>query len=256
MRSSVKTINLRMNKILDLLQEHGQLTTDELAELLTTSISTVRRDLITLEEKNEIIRKHGFCLYNFKNRDNFDESGPERLKAMIGAKAAELISNNDSVFINTSSTSLNSIKYTKATNLTIISNNLKLASLKLDPQSSYILTGGELRVPKESLVGDIAFNTINDMNADICIIGCSGVDIQHGVTTKILNEAKINKAMIEKTTKIKVLVADHRKIGLISNFKISDLTVFDYLITDEYASSTIIKEYSKLGLKIIQVSGI
>ena len=255
MRNSIKTINKRMQGILELLQEHGQLTTEELSELLNVSISTIRRDLIVLEEKNDIIRKHGFCLYNFKNKDNFDESGPERLKAMIGAKASELIKNNDSVFINTSSTSLNAIKYTKATNLTVISNNLKLASLKLDAHSSYILTGGELRVPKESLVGDIAFNTINDMNADICIIGCSGVDLENGVTTKILNEAKINKAMIEQTTTTRVLVADHRKIGLTANFKISDLSIFDYLITDEYASPTLIKEYSKLGLKIIQISG-
>lgn len=254
MKNSIKVINKRMEAILELLQEKGQLTTEELSTLLNVSISTIRRDLIILEEKNEIIRQHGFCYYNFKNKENFDESGPERLKEMIGAKAAELINNNDSVFINTSSTALNTIKYVKATNLIVISNNLKLATLQLDPNSSYILTGGELRIPKESLVGDIAFNTINETNADICIIGCSGVDLENGVTTKVFNEAKINKAMIEKTTKTRVLVADHRKIGLTSKFKISDLSIFDYLITDEYSSKALLKKYANLGIKIITIT--
>lgn len=256
MKNSIDVINQRMTNILSLLQEKGQLTTDELSSLLNVSISTIRRDLIVLEEKNSIIRKHGYCLYNFKNTEDFDASGPERIKEMIGAEASKLIKNSDSVFVNTSSTALCAIKHASATNLTIISNNLKLSTLKMNPQSSYILTGGELRFPKEALVGDIAFNTINETNADICIIGCSGVDINNGVTTKILNEAKLNKAMIEQTTTTRVLVADHRKIGLTSKFKISDVNMFDYLITDEYCSKKMLNEYKKLGIKVIQVTSI
>lgn len=256
MKSSTETINKRMDNILHLLQKKGQLTTGELASLLNVSISTIRRDLIVLEKKNDIIGKHGSCLYNFKNKENFDESGPRHLKELIGAEASKLIKNNDSVFINTSSTALNAIKFTKSKNLVIISNNLKLATIKMDPHSSYVLTGGELRFPKESLVGDIAFNTINQTNADICIIGCSGVDINNGVTTKILNEAKLNKAMINHTTKTRVLVADHRKIGVTSKFKISDVSLFDYLITDEFCPKKQIDEFNKLGIKTIQIKSI
>lgn len=256
MRSSIETIELRMDNILKLLQEKGQLTTEELADLLDVSISTIRRDLIVLDQKNEIIRKHGSCVYNFKNNENFDESGPRRIKELIGMEASKLIKNNDIVLVNTSSTAINAIKFTKSSNLTVISNNLKLAGVKTDPHSSYILTGGELRFPKESLVGDIAFNTIKETNADICIIGCSGVDLNNGVTTKVLNEAKLNKVMIKQTKSTRVLVADHRKIGITSNFKISELDVFDYLITDEFCSPQIINEIKKTGIHIIQASGI
>lgn len=242
-----------MDAILKLLQKNGEMTTEELAEELDVSLSTIRRDLVTLDKKNEIIRKHGVALFNFQNMENFDESGPTRLKEIIGAEAAKLINNHDSVFINTSSTALNAIKYTAATHLVVISNNLKLASLETDSNSSYILTGGELRFPKEALVGDIAFKMINETHADICIIGCSGVDIKNGVTTKSFNEAKINEAMIKQTTKTRVLVADHRKIGLTSKFKISDVDSFDYLITDQYCSKSDLEQFKKLGIKIIQV---
>lgn len=253
MRSSEREINKRYNSILNTLQEKGQQSTAELSEHLCVSISTIRRDLIVLEQKNEIIRQHGYCTYNYHNKIDFDETGPERLKELIGQEAGKLIHPYDTVFINTSSTALNAIKSSKATHLTVVSNNLKLSSINLNPHSSYLLTGGEMRFPKESLVGDIALRTIQEINADTCIIGCSGVDLVHGVTTKVLNEAKLNEAMIQKTIKNRILVADHRKIGNISQFKISDLSMFNYVITDQYSPKSWIKQVKKQGLNVIVV---
>ena len=111
-----------------------------------------------------------------------------------------------------------------------------------------------MRFPKEALVGDIALNTISSMNADVCIIGCSGVSLDNGVTTKILNESTINEMMIRQTFKCKILVADHRKIGLTSKFKIADISVFDYLITDKFCSEKVIAENKNVGVKVIQIS--
>lgn len=102
-------------------------------------------------------------------------------------------------------------------------------------------------------MGDIALNTISSVNADICIIGCSGIDVIHGVTTKILNESTINEMMVNKTIKCKILVADHRKIGLTSKFKIADISVFDYLITDKFCSEKVLEEIRNTGIKTIQV---
>lgn len=53
------------------------------------------------------------------------------------------------------------------------------------------MTGGELRFPKEVLVGDIAINTITATHADVCVIGCSGVSLEHGVTTKFSMKQKL-----------------------------------------------------------------
>lgn len=92
------------------------------------------------------------------------------------------------------------------------------------------------------------------MNADVCIIGCSGVDLENGVTTKILNESKINEWMIKKSIKCRILVADHRKIGRTSQFKIADISAFDYLITDQHCSPKLAKKIEQLGVTVIRVS--
>lgn len=67
------------------------MSTFELAESLDVSISTIRRDLNLLEEKNEIIRNYGYCSYNYKNQTDFDQSGPERIKQAIAREASNTL---------------------------------------------------------------------------------------------------------------------------------------------------------------------
>lgn len=254
MKNSLLTIEKRRNEILDLLQRHTQMSTIELSEKLRVSLSTIRRDLRLLEEKNEIIREHGYCLFNYDNQTNFDLSGPMWIKHQIARCASQYIGDYATVFINSSSTALATLDYLESNHVTVVTNNVKVVSCVRQGNYTYILTGGELRVPKEILVGDIAARTLADMNADVCIIGCSGVDLENGVTTKILNESKINEWMIKKSIKCRILVADHRKIGRTSQFKIADISSFDYLITDQYCSPKLVKKIEQLGVTVIRVS--
>ncbi|MGO3791434.1 MAG: DeoR/GlpR family DNA-binding transcription regulator, partial [Enterococcus gilvus] len=237
----------------ELLQLTEQMTTDELAKALDVSISTVRRDLNLLEEKNEIIRNYGYCSYNYENKTDFDQSGPERIKQAIAREASKYVSDYDTLFINSSSTALKTLDFIHSNHLSVVTNNVKFIYSPHKDNCNYILTGGEMRFPKEALVGDIALHTISSMNADVCVIGCSGVSLENGVTTKILNESTINEMMINKTIKCKILVADHRKIGLTSKFKIADISVFDYLITDKFSSQNIVNEIRNAGVKVIQI---
>ena len=253
MKNSLININKRQKNILELLQLTEQMTTDELAKALDVSISTVRRDLNLLEEKNEIIRNYGYCSYNYENKTDFDQSGPERIKQAIAREASKYVSDYDTLFINSSSTALKTLDFIHSNHLTVVTNNVKVNYSPHKDNCNYILTGGEMRFPKEALVGDIALHTISSMNADVCVIGCSGVSLENGVTTKILNESTINEMMINKTIKCKILVADHRKIGLTSKFKIADISVFDYLITDKFSSQNIVIEIRNAGVKVIQI---
>lgn len=254
MKNSLAAIDKRHAEILDILEANHQMTTQELAEALDVSLSTIRRDLNLLEEKNDIIRRYGYCIFNYDNKRDFDQSGPMRIKQAIAREASRYVQDYDTIFINSSSTALKTIDYLNSEHLTIVTNNLKINYSPHNANYNYILTGGEMRFPKEALVGDIAMNTISSMNADVCIIGCSGVSLESGVTTKIINEAKINELMINRTIKRKVLVADHRKIGLTSQFKIADISVFDYLITDQFSSPETLKEIQKMGVKVIQIT--
>lgn len=254
MKNSIMNIDKRHKDILDILEKKEHMTTLELAEALDVSLSTIRRDLHLLEEKNDIIRKFGYCMFNYDNKLDDSHSGPVRIKEALAQEASKHIHDFDTIFINSSSTALKTVDFLHADHLTIITNNLKINYSPQNAHYNYVLTGGEMRYPKEALVGDVAINTLSGINADVCVVGCSGIDLENGVTTKNFHEAAINELMIRRTTKTKILVADHRKVGVTSKFKMADISAFDYLITDQFSSEEILNDLRNLEITVIQVT--
>ena len=96
--------------------------------------------------------------------------------------------------------------------------------------------------------------TINNIRANMAIIGCSGVNLTSGISTNNFHEAKINEYMINNTNGKIVLVADSTKIGKDTNFIVTDLQAIDYLITDTYADTNIINQIENLGIIVIQAN--
>ncbi|MGO3602153.1 MAG: DeoR family transcriptional regulator, partial [Enterococcus malodoratus] len=57
MKNSIINIDKRHKDILDILEKNEHMTTLELANSLDVSLSTIRRDLHLLEEKNDIMSR-------------------------------------------------------------------------------------------------------------------------------------------------------------------------------------------------------
>ena len=73
---------------------------------------------------------------------------------------------------------------------------------------SICLSGGELRIPKESMVGDFALNNLNKVSATKAFLGCSGFSVASGMTTAILQEVAINEVMITRCIGETFILAD------------------------------------------------
>ncbi len=117
---------------------------------------------------------------------------------------------------------------------------------------SIILTGGEIRYPKEALVGDFAIRNVQQVFPKKAFIGCSGFSPLSGMTTEIAGEVKINELMIQNAKEVYVL-ADHTKIGKNSSFTSSPIEGIGHLITDEKAPEMILDEIRDAGVMVHQV---
>ena len=117
---------------------------------------------------------------------------------------------------------------------------------------SIILTGGEIRYPKEALMGDFAIRNVQQVFPKKAFIGCSGFSPLSGMTTEIAGEVKINELMIQNAKDVYVL-ADHTKIGKNSSFTSSPIEGIGHLITDEKAPETVLDEIRDAGVKVYQV---
>ena len=138
--------------------------------------------------------------------------------------------------------------------LIIITNNIRATECVRHPETSIILTGGEIRYPKESLVGTVAVQILETMQSDFTLIGCDGISEKGGVTTQNIFEAQVNATMIRRTKQKVICVADYRKVGVTSNYHVADLAAVDVLITDNFANEKAVRDLRRQGIDVVQVA--
>jgi DeoR/GlpR family transcriptional regulator of sugar metabolism len=216
---------------------------------------TIRRDLDALLNTGKIDRFYGgasLVKYDDGSGENIFSSGFTLNKLAIAQYAAALVEDGDTIFINTSSTALAILPYITAKQVTVITNNVKAVFSEHRDDMILVFTGGELRLPKEAMVGDFALNNLNRVTASKCFLGCNGINTEEGITTAVLQEATINNLMLTRVTGPRYILADKSKIGRRLNFIYGRLQDISLLITDTEASEALVEELRK-KIGVVQV---
>ena len=120
-----------------------------LAEKMNVSALTMRRDLDSLQEQGIITRQYGSA--RLATGEGGTTQTQERAKTAIARAAAKYVEDDETIFINTSTTALAIVPFITAENVTIITNNGKALQMPLRPTTTILLTGGEIRIPKWSM---------------------------------------------------------------------------------------------------------
>lgn len=256
MKNSLANVQERRNRILAAINVQGRTSVKVLAKTFEVSEITLRRDLKALTEMGSVNWHNGLVtkVRLIDSSDNSSHSGIEQLKDQIAAAVPSYIKENSTLFVNSSSLCWRAINQLAVKQLTIITNNIRATECVHHPGTSIILTGGEIRYPKESLVGTVAVQLLETMQSDYTLIGCDGISSEGGITTQNIYEAEVNSTMIRRTKRKVICVADYRKIGVASNYHVADLDRVDILITDRFANERALKAFSKQNIEIIQVT--
>jgi len=249
MKVSKDIVNQRRIDIMKAIEENSAISVEELVKRFNVSPVTIRRDLEYWENQGAVIRNYGgVSLIQAFVEDN--DYAKTRFMKAIAKRAALYIEDGDVIFINSSKTAIMVMDYIKNKKVTIITNHIKAYS-DLDDGITLIYTGGEVKYPRNSMTGDFTLSALNNITANKCFIGCSGLK-EDGVSTGIMKEMLVNQTMLNKTTGQKFILCDHTKIGLDYNFHYGDYREIDYLITDIEANTSIISKiknkYSNMNI--------
>ena len=256
-KNSRQNIDARRASLLALLQQQEYCSVTWLAESLNTSEVTIRRELEYLSETGQVIRYHGGARLAHGKLPNFDLAqnymAMQAEKDAIAGQAAAFVPDHATVMINSSSTAGRVIPYLSAAGITIATNNCRALSQKLPAGLSLLLIGGEMNSSdyKLSTVGSYALNMINSIMCDVCIIGVSGISAESGLTTKDLQDAPINSAMLHGCRGKVIVTADSRKIGITHNYRFAELSEIDVLITDSAADPAALEAIRAAGVQVI-----
>lgn len=230
----------RRDRIVAVVEAHGFARTVDLARELSTSEVTIRSDFDALVAAGRLVRVHGGAM-------SVEQSPVERsfeevetvgapAKRAIGERAAALVRDGQSVVLDVGTTTTQIaealLERTDLIGVTIVTNSLVIA-LTLEqvvPRFTVIVTGGTLRPLQHSLVNPLATTVLEGITADVAFIGCTGVDVRHGVTNVNLPETDL-KRLMARVAKRSFIVADGGKIGEAHLGVIGPLDSFDGLIT-------------------------
>jgi DeoR family transcriptional regulator, fructose operon transcriptional repressor len=255
MKRALSIVNQRRQQILDELIKNPQLNADDLAKILNVSSLTIRRDFQYLEDRDRLHRHYGGAtvVESYLDKSNREDLSEIR-KNLIAKKAAQFIEDGDTIFINTSSTALLVLKYLEGKKVNVITNNANAVFIKKDFNVNVFLTGGELREPKHSMVGEFAYNNLSRVTANKCFLGCSGISSKAGMTTAVLAEVAINEVMLRQTIGTRFVIAESSKVGHNSSFVSSALNKIHTLITDQDANKEEIEMMKDYGLNVVMIN--
>lgn len=228
----------RREKIQEYLAIHQIARTADLCDLLETSEATVRRDLEWMEQKGILERTHGGAILNQRmiHEQEYQQRAqhhPDE-KRRIGEFAASLIEEGDIVFINSGTTATQVLQHIRRdSNITVFTNNVSAVMELGNPGFHYYMTGGQFQPRSNSLAGRFAMESLNMVYANKTILGVDGISLKHGCTVPTLPESEVVRKMVERTKGQVIIVADHSKWGVVSNFQIASIDEVDKLVTDD-----------------------
>jgi DeoR family transcriptional regulator of aga operon len=248
----------RHQLILEKLHQEGDLNVISLYKELKVSRVTIRKDLKLLEEKGLLFRTHGGATlknpYTIDRPVNEKEKLQSAEKSKIGAAAARLIDDNDSIIIASGTTVLAlAKKIQNKKNLTVITASLNVAlELLQQPDIEVLQLGGILRKTSSSVTGPYAQSILTDFSCTKLFLGVDGIDLEFGLSTTSAMEAHLNRQMIEASQKV-IVLSDSTKFGKRGFGKICGLDKVDRIITDAGISEYFVKQLENLGIEVTVV---
>ena len=245
----------RRRVILDMMQHDGRVLVADLAEQFQTSQVTIRKDLEILHVRGLVHRTHGGALPTRQGAlEDPTLREKEKLyrkeKLSIAIAAARLVAEGQVVILDSGTTTTEIARALRNfKNLTIVTNAVNIAAELANSSLEIILTGGTVRKNSFSLVGPIAEETLRRLSADILFLGVDGFDVQYGLSTPNLQEAKVNRVMVE-IAKRTVATCDSSKFGRRSLSLIVEPSALHHVITDHGIRKADMKALKRAGIEV------
>ncbi|MFP4384401.1 MAG: DeoR/GlpR family DNA-binding transcription regulator [Spirochaetia bacterium] len=228
--------NERHGEILKIISLKKKVGVGELTRRLNVSEVTVRKDLSLLEDMGHILRTRGGAILaadrrvlkpaGIRKKENLPQ------KRAIAEKAAELVEEGDTIYIDSGSTCLLFAKGIKEKNLRVVTNSLDVLNELGDTDSIALFSvGGAYRRDAGSFIGPISVEGIRSFHVQTAFLGATGITRDGRFSSQNVIESQLKRKVIGAAARSVVLTDS-------SKFESSAFSVFaqegdiDAVITD------------------------
>ena len=246
----------RRKFILDNIFQNGFVRVADLAEALSVTQTTIRKDLTYLEGQGLLYRAYGSALpttaqvmdisLNTKKLINFKK------KQKIAARAVAMLQENDSIIMGAGSTlevMAEMLKPKGRLNIVTPAVNISMAMGDMSGVSVMQL-GGILYGNSLCVIGSEAKSQLENLHCSKLFFGVDGIDPEVGVTCATVEEAE-QLARMMRVVNTSIVLADSSKVRYRGFSRICGCEDVDILITDSGVSDEDRKALEKTGVKVV-----
>jgi DeoR family fructose operon transcriptional repressor len=238
-----------------IVETRGAARLDELSSALGVSQATVRRDLNALVAAGRLRRVHGGAVALDQRLDepHFDVKAAAAAteKQRIAARAVEMISPDDTVYLDSGSTVQALARLLPGWNrLTVVTNSLPVATELVGRGPRLIVIGGELRATSRAFVGPLTRLLLEELHLDRAFMGTFALSLDDGLTTTDPSEAYTKQLVLSRAREV-ILLADSTKMGTRSFVRAGRLEDVDVLVTDAGIDDRIARTLARRGVRVI-----
>lgn len=233
----------RLAKIREILLDYKHVDVATLSSILSVSEATIRRDLEKLEEEGFLTKTHGGAVISDEAVQevqlNYEEDPYLEEKRQIGMISAQMINNNDAIFLGAGITCLQIAKNIKdKKDLTVVTNNVNIV-LELSNCSNInlLLAGGSVRHlgTSLSLVGQFTKRTLETVFVNKAFFTVNGISLEFGYTISSAEQAEVYNILMKNADEV-LVVADYTKFDKRSFTQIGPINMVKKIITNAQVS--------------------
>ena len=243
----------RLQEITDILQNRKRIDVKQLEKLTFSSTSTLRRDLIFLEEQGLIKRKHGEVILNSFNTvelaHSIRETENRSEKKIIADLAKDFIGPGMCIYLDSSTTVYELCPFLSTIdNLIIFTNGLNTAQLLSElsnPTMKIFIKHHSASVVNHSMENSL----LEHFSIDLAFCSARGIDGEY-VYEASFSQASAKKTIIDKA-KETILLIDSSKFRISGFFKINNLKQYKTIISDKFPDESLLTSAEKYEVEWI-----
>lgn len=228
-----------------------------LADELSVTVETVRRDLTALERLGVVRRVHGGALpverLTLEPTLTVRESQRSEQKKRIAERAIAEVPDGGSILLDSGTTTLavaDLLPHDKR--FTVVTNSVAIAARLSDrPGIEFMMLGGRVRSRTGAAVGQWTVAALKDMAVDVAFLGTNGFSLERGFTTPDQAESAAKRAMVNSARRV-IVVSDATKAGQVHLHRFADASEVAMLVTDTSLDDDTAEDFDAAGVEVVR----
>ncbi len=247
----------RRAAILQMLDQRSSLQVAEVADAFGVSRVTARADLDALERDGKLRRTHGGAVSLSRTLTVSIQDSRVNVhadaKRAIGARAAGLVGDGDSILVDSGTTALELVRALGSrVGVTVVTDDFTIADFvdRSMPALDVVMLGGSLRKGHRYTCGPLALAALGALHPDIAFVSPTALVPGRGLMTNYQAMAELKRAFLSCADRTVVLL-DSSKVGGRGLMRFGSLRDADAVVCEADPEGVLGREADESGCRLL-----